>query len=130
MNIEGIITVHMLSVGDMAILESERNVDVDLTLSTSFQSIMIWSDNRVTQVNMAHSLVGVEEVQFTELEDQNIVAIFLNRKVIFKPVLGGVSFMLMELPISGILDSFGREVWMTIWVVSYLGISLEVFVLI
>lgn len=77
---------------------------------------------------MAHSLVGVEEVELAKLEDQHVVAIFLDREVVLQPVLGTVALSLVELPVSGVLDSFWREVRMAVWVVSNLAFT-EEFVL-
>jgi hypothetical protein len=57
----------MFGICNLAILQSKRQVDAHLALSTSLQGVVIWSDHGVSDVNVANSLVGVEEVELTKL---------------------------------------------------------------
>lgn len=69
----------MSGIGHLAVLEVKRQVYAHLALSSSLQRVVVRSDHGVAQVDMADSLVGVEKVEFAEVEDQHVVTILGNR---------------------------------------------------
>lgn len=129
LDIKRVLALHMLSVCDVSVLDVKWNVDVDLALPAALERVVVGADDRVAEVDVADALVGVEEVELAELEDQHEVAVFLHRQLVLQPVFRRVALALVHLAVFGVLQSFRRQVRVAVWVVGYLRVALEVVVL-
>lgn len=61
-SVVGVLTVHVGSVGHLSVLQSERQVNVHLALSAALESVVVRPNHGVSEVDVAHSLIRVEEV--------------------------------------------------------------------